>query len=82
MNVELMFCQETILNEIKHKECKRNDLSLTYAFIISSSERDKVNWSIINKAIIDRWSLSGLYYIKNRAWKLLKNKHDTKFKGI
>jgi len=65
--MELLCCESTILNEISHKECKRKHIALTYYFCMASSE--EVDWGKINKAIIERWSHSGLNYIKTEAWK-------------
>ena len=30
--------------------------------------REKIDWEKVNTAIINRWSISGLEYIKKRAW--------------
>ena len=65
--MELLCCEDTILNEIEHKECKRKNIALTYYFCMVSSE--EVDWGKINKAIMERWSRSGLNYIKTEAWK-------------
>ena len=39
---------------------------MTYRLALESSE--KVDWSIVNRAIIKRWSMSGLHDIKKWAW--------------
>ena len=65
--MEMLDCQDTILNEIQHKECKRKDIALTYYFCMKSSE--DIDWGVINRAIIRRWSFSGLEYIKELAHK-------------
>jgi len=70
--MEMVCCEITILNEISHKECKRNDIALTYYFCMVSSE--DINYAKINKAIIERWSFSGLEYIKKEAYKWFKKK--------
>lgn len=31
-----------------------------------------IEWSKFNNAIIEKWSISGLKYIKHNAWKLLQ----------
>jgi len=67
MICELMDCEKCILEEIDNKESKRNDIAMTYAFCISS--REKPNFGKINRAIVQRWSRSGLDYIKRRAWR-------------
>ena len=68
MKAELMFCEETILQEIANKEVTRDNVAVTYAFCMGSSE--KVDFARINRAIVDRWSYSALAYIKKKAWEL------------
>ena len=63
---ELMCCQTVLLNEIADKRMKRKDVAKTYALAMLSS--DTPNWSVVNQAIIERWSRSGLEYIKKIAW--------------
>lgn len=70
--MEMIGCEATILNEISHKECKRNDVALTYYFCMVSSE--DIDYAKINKAIIERWSFSGLEYIKKKANKWFEKK--------
>jgi len=74
--MEMLFCEATILNEISHKECKRNDIALTYYFCMVSSE--DIDYEKVNKAIIKRWSFSGLKYIKEEANKWFKKKWKAK----
>ena len=59
----------TLLKEIEDKAMKRNDIVLTYAFGLISSE--DIDWPKVNKKIVERWSIDALRYIKNRAWKLV-----------
>ena len=66
MNIELICCEYTILSELKHKEITQRDIAQTYALAIKSPE--DIDWAKINKAIIERWSLSGLKRIKEMAW--------------
>ena len=68
--VELMCCESVLLNEIASKECKRKDIAQTYALALRSSEaRDKlIDWRKVNDAIVARWSLSALNWIKEQAW--------------
>ena len=72
MKVELMFCEEIILQEIGNKESTRDNVAVTYAFCRTS--REKVDFSKINIAIINRWSFSALKYIKSKAWKIIEGK--------
>ena len=75
--MELLCCEDTILNDIEHKECKRKYIALVYYLCMVSSENidsENIDWKKVNKAIIKRWSLSGLKYIKTEAYKWHKKK--------
>ena len=66
MLFELTCCDEVILQEISNPKLKRLDIAKTYALALQSSY--PTDFSRINKAIISRWSLNGLEYIKKMAW--------------
>jgi hypothetical protein len=66
MVIELEDCTRVLLTEIACKEAKRNDIAKTYRMALASSW--PTDWKTVNQAIMDRWSFSGLEYIKNRAW--------------
>lgn len=70
MEMELMCCESTLLGEIPIKEIKRKHIAQTYRLALESSENKegRIDWVKVNKAIMDRWSLPGLKYIKNMAW--------------
>lgn len=68
LRMELIDCQQTLLDEIAMPDCKRRDIAMTYALALKSSERDSVDWPKVNAAIIARWSRSGLGWIKDKAW--------------
>ncbi len=68
MKLTLCQCEDTILREIAMPEMKRKDVAQTYRLVLESPESRTVNWGNINKAIIERWSLSGLIWIKKQAW--------------
>ena len=70
VKIELMKCEKTIIEEIGKKQFKRNNVAISYALCIVSLE--KVNWTKVNNLIIERWSISGLEYIKKKAWKIIK----------
>ena len=55
------------LDELDDKRCKRKDVANTYALILRDN-RDEVDWAKINKAIMERWSVSALTWIKEQAW--------------
>lgn len=70
--IELVDPEGVLLREIPDK--KREDVALTYAMALGSSEVDEIDWSKINHAIIERWSIAGLKWIKTRAWKLVEQR--------
>jgi hypothetical protein len=59
-----------ILREIADKRMTRDDVALTYAFGLRDAI-DTVDWPKVNQAIIGRWSLSALKYVKTKAWRHL-----------
>ncbi len=67
MEIELAACEATLLGEITRPEFTRNDVAKTYCLALRSSEVERVDWKKVNQAIIDRWSLSALKFIKERA---------------
>ena len=87
MKIQLCDCENTILREIAMPEMKRRDVAQTYRLAMESSERDKIDWGKVNKAIMDRWSKSGLIWIKTQAWNgkcfngKESNAHTLKTKG-
>ena len=62
--------ENQILREIKEGHTQKS-ITLTYAFCIRDHQHN-VNWTRINKAIIKRWSMSGLNNVKRIAWKLIE----------
>lgn len=72
MHVELIGVEDALLAEIADTRVKRNGVALTYAFGIKGSE--EIDWPKVNAAILERWSMAGLRYIKERAWKLVEGK--------
>ena len=66
MGIELAFCTEHLLREIKDKQFKRLDVAKSYALALRSSE--ETDWETVNKAIMVRWSRSALEWIKEKAW--------------
>jgi hypothetical protein len=52
---------------------KRNEIAFEYGRLLQSYGTEGLNWQRVNRAIIERWSESGLSYIKNRAWKIVES---------
>lgn len=68
VTIELACCEMVLMNEISIKAMKRRDIAQTYRLALQSSERDSIDWRKVNEAIIARWSVSGLNWIKEQAW--------------
>lgn len=66
--IELAQCEQTMLGEIADPRMKRRDVAKTYALAMKSSECDTIDWSLVNRAIVDRWSPYALEFIKGLAW--------------
>lgn len=58
-----------IMNEITEKVYTRRDVAKTYAILIQKGHKD---FAEINRAILKRWSPSGLEWIKKEAWKVVE----------
>ena len=61
--------EETIMQEIADRAMTQRDVAQTYAIMIRQCGPDGADWARINRAIMDRWSASGLERIKRLAWK-------------
>jgi len=66
--IELACCESVLLHEIADKRMRRRDVAKTYALALRSSEVETLDWAKVNTAIIDRWSLHALKWIKEQAW--------------
>jgi hypothetical protein len=66
IKIEMADCENQLLREIADKQFKRRDVAQTYWYAMNSSE--KTDWAKVNAAIIERWSKSGLEWIKKQAW--------------
>ena len=69
MRVDLVDPQAQILREIADERMTRDDVALSYAFALRQA--DECDFSAINHAILDRWSMAALRYIKAKAWRLV-----------
>ena len=65
MTFELACCTATLLVEIANLKMRRRDVAQTYALAMRSSE--PTDWLRVNRAIIERWSMSALMWIKTKA---------------
>jgi hypothetical protein len=68
IRIELADPQGQLLEEIADKRFTRRDVAMTYRIAVRRGGGDRVDWPKVNRAIIDRWSVSALIYIKKLAW--------------
>ncbi len=71
-NHEMECTTEVLMNIIATKASTRNIVALAYAHALRSY--DNTDYRQVNEAILARWSLNALNYIKTRAWKIVETK--------
>ena len=51
-------------------DTKRKDIIPLYQvlIVVENNDEARINWGWINHRIIERWGLTGLKYIKSKAW--------------
>lgn len=78
ITITLANCEDTLMREIADRKITRDSLSLTYAMSICSDEQKNkaIDWKRVNDAIIHRWSMSALTYIKVKAWKTIREHQE------
>ena len=57
-----------LLVAVEDRTKKRDDIAMAYARELHGESL--VDWPAVNAAVIERWSRSGLSYIKKRAWRI------------
>ena len=60
--------QTEIIKTVSDPKSKHADVAKKYSTGIRSGE--PIDWKVVNAAIVERWSRSGLNHIKTMAWKL------------
>ena len=52
-------------------DCKtRKDYAREYAFLLQTVDLGSPSWKEINAEILERYTMSGLIWIKTRAWRI------------
>jgi hypothetical protein len=72
--IQLIRCTDTLLLEINKMKTGRDSVALSYALALKSDE--PTDWGRVNEAIVNRWSMSALQYIKKRAWAIVEGRID------
>ena len=70
MFVSMVDPEGQLLSEIADERMTRDDVKVTYAYAIRQA--DEVDFAKVNAAILDRWSMNALKYIKEGAWRLVR----------
>jgi hypothetical protein len=65
--IELADPQGQLLEDIATPAMKRRDVAMTYRLALRSA--DRVDWPAVNRAIIARWAVSALEWIKAEAFR-------------
>ena len=60
--------EQTAMDEWLALFSSRDEFVPVYADLLLSRPADWPTWPTLNLAIMDRWSRSGLAYIKRKAW--------------
>ena len=63
------FWRTDVLAAIADPACTRDDVAVEYATALRAYGPQD-GWGAINQAILDRWSMAALRYIKEKAWNL------------
>ncbi len=66
--------EDHLYEAIGDPKATRDDVAALYALGLRRSVIEESNWAKINQAIIDRWSMSALRYVKEKAWKLVERR--------
>lgn len=66
--------QGQLLAEIADPSITVGSVMVTYAFALLDA--DAVEWPVVNRAIIDRWSAATLDRVKRGAWKRYERKRQ------
>ena len=59
--------QDQLLTEIADPTMTRRQVALTYR--LAALDPDRVDWPVVNRAIVARWSVSALEWVKREAWR-------------
>lgn len=71
LRIRLCNCESVLLMETMCHPMTRRSIAMTYRLAMEQekdADGEKIDWSKVNAAIIKRWSVSGLEYIKRLAW--------------
>lgn len=60
---------EELLAKIADHRTRRRDVAACYRAGIAPATCDRIDWKAVNGAILERWSLHALNWIKQEAWR-------------
>ncbi len=64
--------ERTTMDEWVALFATRDEIAVEYGKLLRDRLSSWPTWIVLNMAIVDRWSESGLSYIKTRAWAAAK----------
>lgn len=66
-----MSITDKLLEEITREGSNRKSIAVVYreGIWMHTNDCERVDWAVVNAAILSRYSVSGLNYIKAQAWK-------------
>jgi len=74
MSFVLTQAATTIEAECADKQFTRDNVALSYALGLRADAAGyPVDWPRANRAIVERWGVSALEYIKRKAWRLVED---------
>lgn len=79
LQVRLADPQAQLITEIADPATTIKSLTLTYAFALL--DQDAVEWPVVNRAIIERWSASALDRVKKNAWRMVRDRQRERRTG-
>lgn len=60
--------KQTVMDRWVAGFANRDEMAAAYAELLRTEKPSWPTWIVVNVAIMDRWSMSGLRYVKEKAW--------------
>lgn len=68
-NLRLADPEAGLLAAVADTKLTRAGMAKAYRTVLNDVARDRVNWRTVNEAIVRRWSVTALEWIKREAWR-------------
>ena len=70
MSIDFAELENRIMATIENRKMTRREVAEVYALGVRLRAYNILDWRRVNTAIVERWSVSGLTWIKREAWKM------------